>query len=204
MFEMRPLCCTISVRPKEQFTLPRGVFCYYVGMPLYSITGLSGTGKSTVNVELNARGYESYDGDEDHLAQWYNSDTGALVEVDIEECTPEFLLSHSRDISREIVEGLLPKAHDKPVFLCGAHENEGELQDLFTGVFGLVLDDETLKQRLATRTTNQWGKLPHELEYSLAFRQKWYDNCRRFGYIIIDAAQQTKDIVDYILEEVSM
>ncbi len=189
--------------PNVHFTPYRGVFCYYVGMPLFSITGLSGTGKSTVNTELKARGYESYDGDEDHLAQWYKSDTGALVEVDIEECTPEFLLYHSRDISRGIVEELASKANSKPVFLCGAHENEGELQDLFAGVFGLVLDDETLKQRLTTRTTNQWGKLPHELEYSLAFKQKWYDNCRRFDYIIIDAAQPTKDIVDYILEEVS-
>jgi adenylate kinase family enzyme len=169
-------------------------------MPLFSVTGLSGTGKSTVNAELKARGYESYDGDEDHLAQWYNSDTRALVEVDIEECTPEFLLHHSRDISREIVEELASKAHNKPIFLCGAHENEGELQDLFAGVFGLVLDDETLKQRLATRTTNQWGKLPHELAYSLAFKKKWYDNCKRFRYITIDATQPTEAIVDQILE----
>lgn len=170
-------------------------------MPLFSITGLSGTGKSTMNTELKARGYESYDGDEDHLAQWYNSDTGALVEVDIEECTPEFLLHHSRDISREIVKELASKAHSKPIFLCGAHENEGELQDLFTGgVFGLVIDDESLTQRLATRTTNQWGKLPHEVAYSLAFKQKWYENCRRFGYTTIDAAQPTGTIVDYILE----
>jgi len=171
-------------------------------MPLFSVTGLSGTGKSTINTELQSRGYESYDGDEDHLAAWYNSDTGQLVEVDIEACTPDFLLHHSRDISREIVEALASKAEGKPVFLCGAHENEGELQDLFAGVFGLVLDEGLLTQRLATRTNNQWGKLPHELAYSLAFRERWSENCRKFGFITIDAAQPTHAIVDFILESV--
>lgn len=169
-------------------------------MPLFSITGLSGTGKSTVNAELKARGYESYDGDEDHLAGWYNSETGLPVEVDIRDCTPEFLAHHTRDISRQIVEELARKAHDKTVFLCGAHENEGELHDLFAEIFGLVLDEEILRHRLATRITNKWGKLPHELEYSLAFKQKWYDNCKRFNYTIIVASQPTEDIVDQILE----
>jgi hypothetical protein len=173
-------------------------------MPLFSITGLSGTGKSTANAGLKARGYESYDGDEDYLAEWYNTDTGLLAKVDIAECTPEFLLHHSRDISREIVKGLAAKAEGKPVFLCGAHENEGELQDLFAGTFGLVLDEELLKHRLAVRTNNDWGKLPHELAYSLAFKQKWYANCKRFNYITIDADQPTKRIVDQILEKVNL
>ena len=172
-------------------------------MPLYSITGISGTGKSTVNAELKARGYESYDGDEDHLAEWYNIETGQLVKVTIEECTPEFLLHHSRDISREIVEWLAARASGKKVFLCGAHENEGQLQDLFAATFGMVLDEGALTRRLATRSNNDWGKLPHELAYSLAFKEKWYENAQKFGYVMIDAAQPTESIVDTIIDRVN-
>lgn len=168
-------------------------------MPLFLVTGLPGTGKSTVNAELKARGYESYDGDEDHLASWYSSKTGLPVEAKIEDCTPAFLRVHSRDISRKTIEKLTAKAQDKPVFLCGDPENEAELHDLFVEIFGLVIDDEALKHRLATRTNNAWGKLPHELEYSLAFKRKWYDNCARFSYITLDASQSPQVLVDQLL-----
>jgi adenylate kinase family enzyme len=171
-------------------------------MSLFLITGLPGSGKSTVCSELKSRGYTAYDGDEDHLAEWYNNKTEALVKVTIDECTPEFLRHHSRDISREIIKELAAKAGNEPVFLCGDPENEEELQDLFTKIFALVVDEGTLKYRLATRTNNPWGKLPHELEYSFAFREKWHSICRKFSYIMIDATRPTKHVVDQILEQV--
>lgn len=166
------------------------------------VTGLPGTGKSTVNAELKALGYKSYDGDEDHLAKWYNSETGLPVDAKIEDCTPDFLRTHSRDISRKTVEKLASKARDKPVFLCGDPENEEELHDLFSVVFALILDDATLKRRIATRTNNEWGKLPHELAYSLAFKQKWYDNCKRFDYVTLDSTQPPRVLVNQILERI--
>jgi dephospho-CoA kinase len=170
-------------------------------MPLFLVTGLPGAGKSTVNAELKARGYKSYDGDEDHLAKWYNIETGLPVEVKIEECTPDFLLSHCRDISREIVKGLDSEAQNKSVFLCGDPENEAELNDLFSEVFALILDDETRNRRLAARTNNKWGKLPHEREYSEAFGKRWENIRHRLSYISIDATQPIKAIVDQILEK---
>lgn len=170
-------------------------------MPLFLITGLPGSGKSTVNTELKARGYESYDGDEDHLAGWYNNGTGLPVEVSIEDCTPEFLLNHSRDIPRTVVEKLAVKARGKSVFLCGDPENEDELRDLFLKIFALVASEETLKRRIATRTNNKWGKLPHELAYSLAFKQKWDIMRKKFGYTNVNAARPTKVIVDQILKK---
>lgn len=44
-------------------------------MPLIYITGVSGTGKSTVWAELKNRGIEAYDVDEDGLARWQNNKT---------------------------------------------------------------------------------------------------------------------------------
>lgn len=170
-------------------------------MPLFLITGLPGSGKSTVNGELKTRGYESYDGDEDHLARWYSDETQQPVEVRIEDCTPDFLNNHSRNISRETIAKLAANSRNNPVFVCGDPENEEELNDLFAKVFALVIDDETLKHRIATRANNDWGKLPHELAYSLAFKQKWDIIRGKFTYITVDATQPIKDIVDQILEK---
>jgi adenylate kinase family enzyme len=172
-------------------------------MPLFLVTGLPGSGKSTTRAELKARGYEAYDGDEDHLAQWYNIETGEAVKFRDEMRTPEFVQAHSRDISREVIEDLTAKARAKIIFLCADPENEAELRDLFTDIFALVVDDETLKHRLATRINNKWGKLPHEIEYSLAFKQKWYDTYKKFNYITIDSSQPIGVIVDQILEKVN-
>ncbi|HYH36530.1 MAG TPA: AAA family ATPase [Candidatus Saccharimonadales bacterium] len=126
-------------------------------MSLILITGLPGSGKSTVCAELKLRGYEAYDGDEDHLAKWYDRKTGRAAAKEVEECTPEFLQVHSRDISRGTVARLASKAHGKLVFLCGDPENEAELQDLFTKTFALVVNEDVLRHRLATRTNNDWG-----------------------------------------------
>jgi shikimate kinase len=167
-------------------------------MPLFLITGLPGSGKSTVWIELKSRGFEAYDADKDHLASWYNKKTGLPTSRKGFEESPEFLENHSRDISRQTVEELVSKAQDKVVFLCGDPANEDELRDLFSGIFALVVDEDTRAKRLATRTDNNWGKYPIEIEYSLRFLQKARDTYQKYNYPVLDATQPPKDIADRI------
>lgn len=174
-------------------------------MPLYYLTGIAGSGKSTVLAELRNRGYEAYDVDEagPATAKWHHNTTGFVhpkSSVKQEDRTPEFLANHSWKVPRQEVIDLAEQSGSKTVFLGGTIANESELQDLFDTVFALAIDDNTLKHRLATRTNNDWGKSPHELAYTLAVNQELDERYRKSGYVVIDANKTTDAIITEILD----
>lgn len=171
-------------------------------MALFYITGIAGTGKSTIWRELKARGYKAYDVDEDGFAKWHNDKTGYVhpkSSVKKEQRTPEFLQQHSWKVTRQEIQELSDLAESEPVFLCGVVANESEIRNIFTEIFALVIDEETLKYRLANRTDNDWGKQPHELEQTLSGMQFANDSYRQNGYTIIDATKPLEQVVDEIL-----
>lgn len=90
------------------------------------------------------------------------------------------------------------------MFVCGSLGNEGELHELFKAVFALYVDDDSLKERLTTRTTNDWGKQPHELEQTLRHHHNVYDSYRQLGDFVIDATQSPEKVVEVILAKVGV
>ncbi|HUD06252.1 MAG TPA: AAA family ATPase [Candidatus Saccharimonadales bacterium] len=175
-------------------------------MSLFFITGIAGTGKTTVWQELKSRGYEAYDVDESGLAKWQNKETGYVhpkSSVKKEQRTREFLESHSWNVSRQEVEELAVRAKDKDIFLCGAVTNEIEIRDLFKLVFALMVDNKTLKHRLLTRVGNAWGKQPHELEQTLVWQHDANEAYKKFGDFIIDSSRPINDVVNDILKVVN-
>lgn len=176
-------------------------------MPLYYITGIAGSGKSTVLAELKRRGYEAYDVDEAGpvVAKWHNNATGYVhpkSSVKTNARTPEFLASHSWKVSRQEVLELVGQARSKNIFLGGAITNENEIQDLFRSVFALTVNDEILKHRLTTRTNNDWGKSPYELQQTLAQSHKLNEAYRQLGYVLIDASRPANAVAKEILSHI--
>jgi dephospho-CoA kinase len=103
---------------------------------------MSGTGKSSVVRALAARGYKAIDTDDG----W---------------CEP---LPDGRQRWREdAIRALLASEGAGPLFVAGCEENQAQFHAQFDHIILLSAPPETLVERLATRTSNSYGKSPEEL-----------------------------------------
>jgi thymidylate kinase len=170
-------------------------------MPLFYVTGISGSGKSATLMELRHRGYEAHGIDEDGLAFFYNNETGEQFANDIpaEARTPEWTSQHSWKASPARIKHLADASKDKPVFVCGSALNDDEIWPFFAKVFALTVDEPTLKHRITTRTTNDYGKNPHEFKSIMRWQAYAKEQYTEMGAILIDALQPVEKVADDIV-----
>ena len=83
------------------------------------------------------------------------------------------------------------------LFFCGGFRNFDKVIDLFDKVSVLDLDTETLKQRLDSRTADDWGGNKKERELILRLHATKEDIP---DGMIIDAARPLNEVVDAIVE----
>ena len=140
-------------------------------MRLVWVTGISGAGKSTVCQVLKSRGIAAIDTDWDGFNFWVNRQSGDLVANPPYPTPPDWLATYAWRIRVDLVRALAEATDEGVTFLFGSVENENEVWDLFTHVGCLVIDDATVRHRLATRTTNLFGKHPDELTQVIALNQ---------------------------------
>jgi hypothetical protein len=163
------------------------------------VTGSSGVGKSTLCALLKSRGKQAVDADFEGFSHWVNRTSGQIV-TDPPYPTPGGWLNRfAWRISRAEVEALSTRMHDKTAFLCGSAENEVAVWDLFDHMVCLVAHNETLRDRLGTRTTNAFGKHPEELAAALGWNDDVESMYRQLGATIIDATQPPPEVADAIL-----
>jgi shikimate kinase len=170
-------------------------------MSLVYITGISGSGKSTVRNELQSRGLEAYDIDSDGLAYWQNIITGEITHgIDASGRSVEFSEHNQWRLDLERVRRLLQTAEGRLIFLCGsAPSNEAEVWDSFSKVVYLDIDKETMRGRVTNRTTGDYGKNPNEVEALLGWHEGIDHHYRERADTTIDATKPTDDIVDEVL-----
>jgi dephospho-CoA kinase len=106
------------------------------------VTGMSGTGKSSVVGELAARGFKAVDTDDG----WSEP------------------LPDGRQRWREnAIQALLATEDTDVLFVAGCEENQAQFHAQFDHIVLLSAPMQTLLERLAARTTNPYGKTPGEL-----------------------------------------
>lgn len=145
----------------------------------YLISGLPGTGKTSVCIELQARGYKAIDADRSFGYQ--DSSDWLWDEKKVEE-----ILNDGSEV----------------VFICGSASNRDEYIPRFDKVFILYVDDQTLRHRLLNRTNNNFGKDPDILARQIERNQGVKEYSMKRGRIVIDATQPINKIVDNILSQI--
>ena len=171
-------------------------------MSLFYITGPTAAGKTTVRDKLRDLGYEAHDTDENGICLHYSRKTGERIEYPNDPAlrTPDWHADHEYKMSRDRIEELSLTAQSKPVFLCGAALNDLELKEYFEKIICLVIDLESVKQRLGSRKTNSFGKAPDELVGIIERHDAVIDKYRAAGAVMVSTNKPERDVISDILE----
>lgn len=175
-------------------------------MPLIYITGMSGSGKSTVLHELEALGYETHGVDELGYADWVDRKTGAIIPFPEDEDSVDihaWYKKHRWVLSVDRISKLKQQADadDKLVFLGGIAEGEEDVWQYFDKVFLLKVDKETIKERITHRTDNDFGKSPDEMAEIMKALHVYEAKCEKLGAATVDGGQPIKSVIENIIKK---
>ena len=143
---------------------------------------MSGTGKSSVIEALAERGYTAIDTDADGWHHW--------VDVDGQ---PDRVWREDR------IQALLSNQDTAVLFVSGTASNQVRFYPQFDHIVLLSAPTSVLLERLATRTTNPYGKRPDELARILEHLQTVEPQLRRTATLEVDTSAPLAQVVETIL-----
>jgi shikimate kinase len=151
------------------------------------LTGMSGTGKSTLIRALAARGYRAIDTDSDEWSEWVTSADDGPAE-------PDWVWREDR------IQRLLATADADVLFVSGCKSNQGKFYAQFDHIILLSAPAPVLVERLATRTTNSYGKQPDELAQVLGHLHTVEPLLRRGASLEVDTSAPVEQVIEAILD----
>ena len=146
------------------------------------VTGMSGTGKSSVLLELARRGHQIVDTDSDEWCEWVIAD-GEPDWIWREEKITALLASHSS--------GML--------FVAGCKSNQGKFYPQFDAVVLLSAPSQIILKRIETRDTNHYGKNPLERQKILEHLELVEPLLRATATAEIDASKPLSEVADELV-----
>ena len=170
-------------------------------MKNYLITGVAGTGKSTLAKELRRRGYAAYD-TEEGFSYYVDKRTGERCAYP-KEPSPEWYENHERVFDEQVLMNLLKKHADEPLFIASITANQSKYYPKFDKIFLLTAPDDLITHRLGTRTNNYFGRHPLDLQRVIGRHQQFDDELKAIGAKVIDSTVPIEQVADKILADIN-
>ena len=158
------------------------------------LTGMSGTGKSTLIDALAARGYKAVDADCDEFSEWVEFTGGSEVAGSPVEADRDWVWRADR------IQALLSTEDADVLFLSGCASNMGQFLSQFDHVVLLSAPADVIVERLKTRTNNPYGKHPDEVARVLGLQETVEPLLRRAAGHEIDTSACLDDVVASLLQ----
>lgn len=143
------------------------------------LTGMSGTGKSSLIAELAARGYRAVDVGDPGWSEYGPAGDWRWRE--------------------DRIQDLLSTEEGECLFLSGCAENQVKFYPRFNHIVLLSAPTEVILHRLATRTNNPYGKHPDEVAAVLGYLKTVEPLLRRTAGHEIDTRAPLDEIVATLL-----
>lgn len=167
------------------------------------ITGVAGTGKSTIAKALREKGIFSVDfSDVKGMCFWQDKNTGEKVEY-LPIHSREWFEDKKRICDIEILKGILSQQED--VVMCGiASGNLTEYLPLFDKVILLQCNSSNLVHRLETRDNpSGYGKTKTEQDDNTNWQKSFDPELLSYGAIPVSTEGELDSVVQNILNELN-
>ena len=168
-------------------------------VPLVWISGVSGSGKSTVCGILKGRGHVAVDADWEGYCRWVHRGSAEVLTDPPHVVPPGWLERFGWMIDVGRVQSLAAASAESVAFLGVHAENAADIAPHADRIVCLAIDEGTLRHRLQTRTSNDFGKNPDELAAAVARHHEIEAELDAMGAVTIDSTRPLDEVVRDVL-----
>ena len=164
------------------------------------ITGVSGTGKTTLANYFHDKGFFTIDIDSaEDLCHWQNKKTGERVGLGV---GTEWLNAHDWVCNEEKLKSLVNNSNSELVMVFGMPANQNKFLDFFDKIFVLHCSEETFIHRINTRIDNPFGQEESEREFILSFYKGFENDLVSKGATLINSEDEISIVAEKISKEI--
>ena len=168
-------------------------------MKKFLITGIPGSGKSTISNVLKTQKYDVIDGlRKIGLAYWIDRRTGKETVYE-SSVNLDWFREYVWTWDELVLNKLLKENNEELFFICGVVPLESKILEYFDKVFLLSIPTALIRQRIGQKNDNEFTKNPHYINWVLSWHDDFEFRVLKYGAIPVDTTKPVGEVDDEIL-----